>query len=180
MNIFKTIIAKQLLSKLGFDGIWRGVHKDKDGNVVDVFDWHNLVTDEGYHHILDAVCHHGTQIDTWYFEPFIDDYTPIAGNTYASPGYTAATDTHYSESGRQEWPEDAPSGTSITNSTAVTITAATTVTFYGCGLVGGGTAATTKADTAGGGILLSSGKFPAGKSLTNGETLDINYTLQKA
>ena len=170
----------KLFTGFGLDGIWTATHKDKYGNIISIEEWHNLITDEGYNHILDVICHGGTQIGTWYFAPFIDDYTPIATNTYASPGYTEATDTHYSESGRQEWPEDAPSGTSITNSIAVTITAATSVTFYGIGLVGGGTSATTKADTAGGGILLSSGRFSTAKSLTNGETLDITYTLQKA
>jgi len=180
MNLFLVGLSKKVKNCLGLSGIWSAVHRDVNGNIVDEVVWHNLVTDEGYNHILGVVCHNSGQIHPWYIEPFIDDYTPAETNTYNSPGYTPATDTHYTETGRQEWPEDAPSGTSISNSSAVVITAATTVTFYGMGLVGGGTSITTKGDISGGGVLLSSGRFSTAKTLDAGETLGITYTLQKA
>lgn len=170
----------KILTGIGVKGIWRAVHKDIHGNIKDIMEWHNLMTNEGWDHMLNTEFHGGTAITTWYFAPFIASYTPLVGDTYAVPGYTEATDTHYSEVGRQEWTEGASSGQSITNATAVTITSAGAYTFYGCGLVGGGTAATTKADTAGGGVLAVSGTFPTAKTLATSETLDLTYTIAKA
>ena len=123
--------------------------------------------------------HGGAAISAWYFAPFSNDYTPVNGNTYATPGYTEMT-TLYDEATRQEWAEGASSGQSITNAVAATITATGDVTVYGAGVVGGGSAATTKGDTAGGGTLLASGKFASAKTLANLETLDLTYTLSGA
>lgn len=63
------------------------------------------------------------------------------------------------------------------NATAATITATGALSVYGFGIVGGGSAATTKGDAAGGGTLLSSGLFAGVKTLAAGETLDLTYTL---
>lgn len=165
----------------GLKGTWRVVHRDVNGNILSEEVMQNLVTNEGYDHILNTVCHGGTQITTWYLAPFKNDYTPLVTDTYASPGYTEATNTDYdSPATRPEWTEGAASGQSITNGTAITITAAGAVTIYGFGLVGGGSAPTTKGDAAGGGILLSSGRFSAAKTLADNETLDLTYTLAKA
>jgi len=166
----------KFLAQILFDGIWRVVHKDRFGNIIEEEVFKNLITNEGLDYILNSACHGDTQISSWYFAPFTAAHTPAATDTYASPGYTEAT-SEYSESNRQEWAEGASSSQSITNSSAATITAATSVTIYGAGIVGGGTAASTKGNTDGGGTLLASGQFSSSKSLANGETLDMTYTL---
>ncbi len=171
--------AKQMNEAKGqlvFTGQWRVVHKNRHGKILSEEEFQNLITNEGLDYSLNALAHGGTAISAWYFAPFSDDHTPVASDTYASPGYTEMT-TQYSESTRQEWAEGASSGQSITNSTAATITASGSVTVYGAGIVGGGTDASTKGDTAGGGTLLASGKFPTAKTLADGETLDLTYTL---
>jgi hypothetical protein len=173
-------LGSYVASGIKLKGIYHVVHRDIWGKVKDEEYFKNDVMNEGYNSILDIMFHGSTQITTWYFAPFINDQTIAVTLTYASPGYTEATDTHYSETNRQAWPEDAASSQSITNSTAVTITAAGSYTFYGFGIVGGGTAATTKADTTHNGTLFSAGKFSAAKSLTSGETLSLTYTLSKA
>lgn len=160
-------------------GQWRAVHKDRFGKILDEETFKNLITYEGLDYALNALAHGGTQISAWYFAPFSDDHTPANGDTYATPGYTEIT-TLYTEATRQEWGEGASSGQSITNAVAATITATGAVTVYGAGIVGGGSAATTKANTAGGGTLLASGSFAASKTLANLETLDLTYTLNGA
>ena len=157
-------------------GHFKAVHRDKNGKIVDVVEWDNLITNEGLDYLLNAGVHGSTQISTWYFAPWTTNTTPAATHTYASPGNTEAT-TEISESNRQEWAEGASSGQSVTNATAATITAASSVTIYGFGIVGGGTAASTKGDTSGGGTLLASGMFSSSKTLSSGETLDLTYTL---
>ncbi|MCD6250182.1 MAG: hypothetical protein J7J98_07635 [candidate division Zixibacteria bacterium] len=166
-------------SKFLLEGLWHVVHKNRFGKVLSEEWFKNLITNEGLDYALNALAHGGTAISAWYFAPFSNDYTPLATNTYASPGYTEMT-TLYNEATRQEWAEGASSGQSITNAVAATITATGAVTVYGAGIVGGGTDANTKGDTAGGGTLLASGKFATGKTLAESETLDLTYTLNGA
>jgi len=156
-----------------FNGILRGVHRDIHGKIIDdKIIGHNLVVNQG----IDEILNNGLHGTVWYFAPWITNTTPTATDTYATPVNTEAT-TQISETTRQEWAEGAASGKSITNATAAVITAASPVTIYGFGIVGKGTAASTKGDTAGGGILVASGLFTAGKSLAVGETLSLYYTM---
>ena len=172
-------MKKELITKLLLSGSLRVVHKDKFGNVISDEPFEDLITKEGLDYLLNVGVHGGTQISDWFFAPFENDYTPTADDTYATPGYTETA--KYSETTRQAWDEGASSGQSITNATAATITANADVTIYGAGIVGGGTAADTIQDTAGGGILLASGVLtPSSKTLANGETLDLTYTLNGA
>ena len=156
-------------------GKWEVVHRDKDGNELSREIIDNLVTNEGINYMLNAALHGGTAISAWYIVPWSTNTAPAAGNTYATPGNTEATG--YDEATRQEWGEGAASSQSVTNATAATITATGSLSIYGFGIVGGGSAATTKGDAAGGGTLLSSGLFAGVKTLSAAETLDMTYTL---
>ena len=157
---------------------WEKWRLDNNGiyRCVDSWSHGNLITNEGLDAILDIMFHGSTQITTWYFAPFEDDYTPLATNTYAVPGYTECT--AYDEANRQAFVEGAASGQSISNSgnrAALTISA--TKTLYGSGLVGGGTDADTKGDTAGGGTLVLSGAFDASKEFEDDEVALIKLTI---
>jgi len=100
-------------------------------------------------------------------------------HTYAAPGYTETS--NYTEATRQAYVEAAASSQSITNSAnKATISPNASETVYGCGLVGGGSAATTKADTAGGGTLLCAVKFGTARAVADGDTLQITYTISAA
>lgn len=160
-------------------GFWSIECRGQDGALKWEEHKKNLITNQGLNHILDVVLHGSTQISTWYVAPFSTDTTPLATHTYASPGFTEST--AYSEANRQEYNEAAASGQSITNSAnKARITSIATQTIYGCGLVGGGSAASTKGDTAGGGTLLCAVKFSTSRALLSGDTLDITYTLSAA
>ncbi len=136
----------------------------------------NVMTNEGLNHLLDVLLHGSTQITDWYVIPFENDYTPLATNTYASPGITECT--AYNEANRVAFNEAAASSQSVTNSAnKATFNMNATKTVYGAALVGGGTAADTKGDTAGGGILLCAAKFSASKPCESGDTLKITATV---
>lgn len=174
-------LLEKFMPKVGFKigGYWNVVCKDKNGKIKWTEHVHNLVTNEGLNHILDVVLHGATQITTWYVVPFNTNTTILATHTYASPGFTESS--NYDESTRQEYDEAAASSQSITNSASkATITCSATETLYGCALVGGGSAASTKGDTAGGGTLLCAVQFSSSRSVEDDDSLDITYTISAA
>lgn len=172
-------LFKMFGDKMDFAGTWEVTHRDKDGNIKSVERFDNLVTDEGINYMLNAALHGGTAISSWHIAPWSTNTAVAAGNTYATPGNTEATG--YDEATRQEWGEGAASSKSVTNATAAVITATGALSIYGFGIVGGGSAATTKGDAAGGGTLLSSGLFTGGvKTLAAAETLSLTYTISGA
>lgn len=140
----------------------------------------NVMTNEGLNHALDVIFNGSTspdpQVLTWYVAPFEDDYTPLAGDTYAVPGYTECT--AYTEANRVQFQSSAAASQSLSNTAnKATFNMNATKTVYGAGLIGGGTAAATKGDTAGGGVLLCAAKFSSAKPCENGDTLKITGTV---
>ena len=171
------ISLRKQSDRIAIVGTWVFVHRDRYGNIKDYEVVHNIVPNEGLNYLLGAALHGDSQINQWYFAPHITSgFTPLATHTYASPGYTEAT-TQILESKRQEWVEGAASSQQITNDVAAVVTATGSVTFYGAGLVGGGSAPDTKGDTAGGGILLASSVLASPKTLDTDETLSMTYTI---
>ncbi len=158
--------------------IWAVEHYDLFGRLKGLEKGiRNIVPDAGLDAFLDIMGNAATQITTWYVVVFESDTTPAAGHTYAAPVYTevnAAID----EATRPEWVESAASSQSITNSAnKATFTFNDTKTVYGAALVGGGSAPTTKGNTAGGGSLLCSVKFGTSKPVVSADVLKITVTL---
>ncbi len=138
----------------------------------------NIVTAEGRDAHLDIMFHAGTQITTWYLVTFESDTTPASGHTYAVPVYTECT--AIDEATRPEWQEAAVSSQSITNSAnKATFTYNATKTIYGAALVGGGSAPTTKGDTAGGSTLFCSVPFGTSKPVVSADVLKITGTINE-
>jgi hypothetical protein len=165
--------------RLRFQGKFHVECFDKTGNLKWVEETRNLVTNEGLDAALDIMFHADTQITTWYVAVFNTNTTILATHTYAAPGYTEST--NYDEANRQAYVEAAASGQSITNSAnKATLTMNATETIYGAALVGGGSGATTKGDTAGGGKLWCAAQFASSKNVDSGDTLEITYTLTSA
>lgn len=137
---------------------------------------HNVCTDEGLNRLLDVMFHGTAATATWYVAIFESNTTPLTTHTYAVPGYTESS--AYTEGTRQEYVEGAASGKQITNSSnKATFSINATKTIYGGALV----SLSTKADTAGGGVLYCSSQFSGGgKSVTSGDTLKVTITLTAA
>jgi hypothetical protein len=159
-----------------FGGRFHITCRDKYGNIKWTEIARNLVVNEGLNALLNIMFHASTQITTWYVAIFESDTTPLATHTYASPGYTECT--AYDEGTRPEYVEAAASGQSITNSANKAVfTFNATKTIYGAALVGGGSAPSTKGNTAGGGTLFCSCKFSSSKPVEDDDTLSVTYTL---
>ena len=151
------------------------------GWLVDQWDAHNIVTREGLGYALGVALDGSTaQITAWYLGLKDETSDPLDGTeTYASPAFTELTS--YDEATRAAWTAGAISGTttkSIDNSAAAaTFTISGTDSYVGVALFGGGTAATTKGNSAGGGTLFSAANFTSAKALVDNDTLEITYTF---
>lgn len=137
---------------------------------------HNIVTNEGLNHVLNVYLHGTSAIGIWYCTMFENNYTPLAGDTYAIPGYTECT--AYDEATRPIYVEGAASGQFITNSSNKAVfTINNTKTLYGASLVGGGTDPTIKGNTAGGGILFCAAKFSSSRGVIASDVINLTYTI---
>lgn len=181
----KSRIFSRLIKWLGLKGgvkvggYFEVICRGPDGRVKWCEVAKNIVTNEGLDAILDIMLHAATQLTTWYVAIFESDTTPLATHTYAVPGYTEST--AYDEATRPEYKEAAASSQSITNSAnKATFTIDATKTIYGAALVGGGTDADTKGDTAGGGTLLCSCQFGSSKAVEDDDTLEVTYEVSAA
>lgn len=158
-------------TRLQIGGVFSIEHV-RDGEVIDAWDEHNLVTNEGLNHLLDVHFHGTSQIATWYIGVFEANYTPLASDTAATFPGSATECTAYDETTRVAFDEAAASGQSITNSASkATFTFNATKTIYGAFLASAsGKSATT-------GKLFSASKFGAGKAVVDDDQLLITYTI---
>lgn len=148
----------------------------RKGRLIDRDLVHNKITNEGLNELLDVMFKSATQITAWYVVLFEDDYTPDGDETYAVPEYTECT--AYDESDRPAWQGGSVSGQSVDNSAnRASFTMNATKTLYGAALVGGGTDADTKSDTAGGGTLYNLARFSSSKSVVSTDEVKITITL---
>lgn len=155
--------------------LWEWEHYRR-GELIDKWSDHNLCTDQGLNYLLGAGFSAVTAITAWYVVVFDNNHTPATGNTYAVPGFTEAT--NYTGD-RAQWQEGGVSAKSITNSAnKASLTFSSAATIYGAALVGGGSDADTKGDTAGGGTLFNVSQFSSGaKSMASDDVLKVTITL---
>lgn len=156
--------------------VWHWQHWYK-GCLLKKWTEHNLCTTEGRTHVLDACFSGATQITAWYLAPFEDNHTPAAGDTYAVPGFTECTD--YDEASRVQWQEGGAAAGVITNTLVkASLTFNAVKDIYGAALVGGGTAASTKDDQAGGGTLFCESQFSGGpEAVMSGSVLKVTIEI---
>lgn len=175
-------------ARVGHRVVRRVEHRNRIGmrrlELVPLTDWEfaeNIVTNEGLDHALDVILSGGTQISAWYVALVKTNTSPAAGMTYATPTYTEIAGSDVTETLRQAWTDGGVSSQSVDNSgSPAQYTANGSFTAYGAGLVGGGTAATTIANTAGGGTLWAMALFGSSKSMVATDTIDITYTHTSA
>ncbi len=160
-------------------GSWWEFEQYRDGKLVDQWAQKNVTTTQGLNSMLDATFHGTTAIGTWYMGLFENNYTPLVTDTYAVPGFTEST--AYNESARVVYNEAAAVNkvtTNVANKSTFTMNA--TKTIYGAFLCGGGSAPTTKGNTAGGGILFAASQFAAAKSVVANDVLLVTCTITLA
>lgn len=129
---------------------------------------HNLITNEGLDHVLDTVLHGGTAVSPWYVG-LKGTGTIAAGDTLAShAGWTE--NTAYTGN-RQEYVEAAASSQSVTNSANK---ASFDITSDGQTIAGAFLASAASGTS---GTLLCAADFASSKSVDNGDTLEVTYTI---
>lgn len=147
----------------------------RGGEVIDEWEDHNLVVNEGLNSILSIMFNGGTQITTWYLGLFEGNYTPVATVTAATITSASTECTAYDEATRVEYVEAAPASQSITNSASrATFTFNATKTIYGAFLV----SASAKSATTG--TLFAAARFSAAKSVVSTDQLLLTYTFSAA
>ena len=152
-------------------------HLDKNGNLKAEFDVPNGITNVGKNHILGVEFHGDTQLTSWYLG-LIDNAafgSLNAADTMAShSGWNeldTASNTIYSQTTRPAWGPDASSGQAITNGSPVVFSIIATAAAYGFFV----TSNSTKAGTTG--TLWTTAAFSAVCNLSNGDTLNVTYTI---
>jgi len=166
--------GRKIEHKLSPRGKFHVVHKDSEGNIKDIYDLPNGITNEGKDALLDIMFHADTQIDPWYIGLINNSgFTALAAaDTHASHGgWTEFTD--FDESFRGEWTEGAASSQSMTNASSVDFSinvdsSAINGIFIADLLTKGSTAS---------GTLWSTGSFATAVAADDGDTLSITYTL---
>ena len=124
----------------------------------------NLVVNEGLYHILDVTLTGATQVSTWYVGLKNTGSVAPADTLANHSGWTEFTDY----SGDRPEYQEARSGTTVSNSSnkaSFSITASGTV--YGAFLCSVATGTT--------GTLLCAKDFSTSKSVSNGDTLNVQY-----
>ena len=173
------LISKPAMKSIIPVGTWWELEQYRKGRLIDKWGQKNVITTEGLNHMLNVAFNSATQITAWYMGLFEDDYTPLITNTYATPGFTEST--AYDEATRVAYADATATTKIMTNSASkATFTISGTKTIYGAFLCGGGSAASTKSDTAGGGTLFASSKFATAKSVVDDDVLMVVCSITLA
>lgn len=143
---------------------------DEFGKVKWTEDAHNLVTNEGLDHILDVQFHDITQVTTW--------YVGLKGSGAVAAGDTLASHSNWTEftdytGDRQAYVEGAASSQSITNSGD-----AAAFPITGSGTVAGAFLSSVATGTSG--TLFSAVDFTSSRTVANGDTINVTYTISAA
>lgn len=142
------------------------------GQVIDEWEDHNLVVNEGLNSILDIMFRGSTQIPTWYVGVFEGNYTPLSTVTAATITAASTECTAYASATRPEYVEAAAAAQVTTNAASrASFVFNATKTIYGAFLVSN----STKSSTAG--TLFSAARFASAKNVENLDELLLTYTF---
>lgn len=142
------------------------------GKVIEEFEDHNLVVNEGLNSLLEVYFRGSTQISNWYLGIFEGNYTPVASVTAATITSASTESTAYTQATRPAFTPAAASGQSITNTASrATFTFNATKTIYGAFLVSN----SAKSGTTG--TLFSAARFTTSKAVESGDELLLTYSF---
>ena len=146
----------------------------RDGAVIDEFDVHNLIVNQGLDHILGVQFSGVAQIQSWFLAPFTNNYAPVAADTAATISGNAGETQAYTGSTRQPYTgvEGGQQMTNAASPASFTFTAA--LQIYGAFLISSsGFGATT-------GILFAAAQFTTPKSVAINDVLALTYAFGAA
>lgn len=165
--------AARLIACQGIEvgGVFRGQIL-RAGKVIDEFEDHNLVVDEGMNSLLNVALNGATPISAWYLGLYEGNYTPVAGLVAATLAATATETTAYAAATRPAFTGATSTAKLVTNSASrgsFVFTGAKTI--YGAFLV----STSTKNGT--GGTLFSAARFTTAKVVDTADELLLSYSF---
>ena len=161
-------------SKIGLRGLYRIEHI-RAGKVIDVFEGHNDITNEGLDQILDIMFNAETQIASWYIGMINNSGYSAVANTDVMTSHAGWTEfVNYDEANRVEWAPADPSAQAITNSSAAVFTFNATGTLTGIFIASN----STKSGTTG--KLWATALFALPVAVVDNDVLNITYTVVAA
>ena len=156
--------------RLILGGTYHGI-QIRDGKVIDEWEEHNLIVNQGLDHILSTEFCGTTQIQSWYLAPFDNNYVPVATDTAASISANAGEITGYSGSGRLAFTptESAQQATNAASPATFTFTAPFNI--YGMFLI------SSQAYNSTAGVLFAAAQFATPKPVAIADQLVITYVI---
>ncbi len=147
-------------------------HRNKDGDLIGVYDINNGIVDVGMVALLDSFFRNQTQPAAWYIG-IIDNsgYTALANADTMSSHAGWNEFTTYSQGTRPAWTTVAAASRAISNTTTTDFSITGSGTLKGIFI----TSNSTKAGTTG--TLWSTATFASNVAVSNGDTLKITYTV---
>ena len=147
----------------------------REDEVVDQFEFDNIVTFEGINSMLNVYLNAGSVLSTWYIGIFQGNYVPVYTDTAAVIAQNSTECSSYTSATRPQWQQSAASGQQISNqANPATFTFNAAATVYGAFLISnnviGGTA----------GACFSAAQFGAAKSVVSNDQLVLTYTFTMA
>lgn len=149
---------------------------DSDGNLKWSDTGKNIVTNQGKNGMMNTYLSLSPALAAAWYMSLITNGTAISTSTYAAPTVTEITSSIVATRPTTAW-NAASSGSITAQTTAFSVIG--TATIIGNMLVTATSNGSTVSNTAGtGGILFSSSSFTGGsKNVSNGDTLNVSYTL---
>jgi hypothetical protein len=162
-----------VIDGIGLEGAFEVECRDESGELKWKETFSNLVVNAGLDHALDVTLSGAAQSTSWYLGLVDGGTSPTfdAGDTIGShSGWSENTD--YSESNRQGWTDGGVSSQSVDNSgSPASFSINATADIAGAFLVDDNTKGGTS------GTLFAEGSFGATRSVANGDTLNVTYTI---
>lgn len=161
---------QEILAGLELQGIF-SFEAYRNGELIWEAETPNIVPNVGLDYALDVALNGAVQSTSWYIGLVDSNPTFDAGDIMSShAGWTE--NQNYSEAARQSWNNNAVSSQSVDNTgNEATFSINANSTFAGAFLVDN--------DTKGGtsGLLFAEGSFGSARDLQDGDTLNVEYTI---
>lgn len=149
------------------NGVW---HRGK--NVVDHFEFDNIVVDQGLTSMLGVYLHADAQLASWFVGIYSGNYTPTNAVTAATIASASTECTAYTNATRVAYTPAAAANKAITNAASrADFIFNADQTVYGAFLISD----STKSGT--GGVLFSAARFGTAKTVATSDELLLTYAF---
>ncbi len=151
-------------------GIYHAQHF-RDGELIDEFEFENVITNQGLAYLLNAGLAGLSAITSWYIGVFQNNYAPVATDTASSIVGNAGEFTGYTGGARPTFtPAQATSTPSITNSASKA-----TFNFNGSATLTGAFLISSATPGSNSGTLYSAAQFGSSKQVANTDSITLTY-----